>query len=200
MPHSIALREIAVHVNQPGFRTASLVVVTTLTDAEAYRRDEIAELYHRRWRVELDLRAIKDTMGMDILRGQPPRSQRGSTGMVHRELWTCLLAYNLIRRVAIPAGIDMRQSARESGQSPRQLSFTTALQSVAASWLVIVALDDPAIAYVIEVTLKNLARHTVGNRPGRVEPRAVKRRPKPHALLTKPRAPARAELLESKSS
>ncbi len=193
MPRSIALREVEVHVNQPGFRTASFVVVTTLTDVETYTRDDIAELYHCRWLAELDLRAIKDTMGMDILRSKTPRSQRGSTGMVRREMWTCLLAYNLIRRV-------MLQAAQASGQSPRHLSFTAALQSIAASWLVIVVLDDPTAAHLTEVALKNLASHTVGNRPGRVEPRAVKRRPKPHALLTKPRDQARAELLESKSS
>lgn len=186
MPLSIELREVEVHVNQPGFRTASFVVVTTLRDAETYTRDDIAELYHYRWLAELDIRAIKDTMGMDILRSKTP-------GMVRREMWTCLLAYNLIRRT-------MMQSARESGQSPRQLSFTAALQSIAASWLVIVVLDDPTAAHLTEVALKNLAGHTIGDRPGRVEPRAVKRRPKPHALLTQPRAQARAELLEIKSS
>lgn len=186
MPPSIELREVAVRVNQPGFRTASLVVVTTLRDAEAYPLDEIAALYHRRWLAELDIRAIKITLGMDILRSKTP-------GMVHREMWTCLLAYNLIRRV-------MLQSARESGQSPRHLSFTAALQSIAASWMVLVVLDDPIATHMTEVERKNLARHTIGNRPGRVEPRAVKRRPKSHALLTKPRAQARAELLEGKSS
>ena len=89
---------------------------------------------------------------------------------------------------------------RESGRSPRQLSFSAARQFVAASWPVIVVLDDPTTAHLAAVALKNLAGHTIGHRPSRVEPRGVKRRPKRHALLTKPRAQARAELLESKLS
>ncbi len=181
MPTSVEVRQIHVHVGRPGCRTESFVVVTTLTDAAAYAKDDIAELYHYRWLAELDIRAIKVTMGMDILRCKTPE-------MVRKEMWTCLLAYNLIRQT-------MLQSARASGISPRRLSFTAAMQAIAASWLVIVLSDDSAAASLIEATLANLTGHIVGNRPGRVEPRAVKRRPKPHDLLTKPRDQARAELL-----
>jgi len=186
MPLSIQVREIHVRVNQPGFRTESLVVVTTLTDADQYTRDDIAELYGHRWLAELDIRAIKITMGMDVLRCKTPP-------MVRKEMWTCLLAYNLIRRTLL-------QSAENSGQSPRRLSFSAALQSIAASWLVVVLIDDSVAAGLVDVGLENLAGHTIGNRPGRVEPRAVKRRPKPHDLLTKPRDQARAELLKVESS
>ena len=186
MPLSIQVREIHVRVNQPGFRTESLVVVTTLTDADQYTRDDIAELYGHRWLAELDIRAIKITMGMDVLRCKTPP-------MVRKEMWTCLLAYNLIRRTLL-------QSAENSGQSPRRLSFSAALQSIAASWLVVVLIDDSVAAGLVDVGLENLAGHTIGNRPGRVEPRAVKRRPKPHDLLTKPRDQARAELLKVVSS
>lgn len=185
-PPSIQIREVNVRVDQPGFRTDSFVVVTTLTDAEKHTKDDIAELYHYRWLAELDLRAIKITMGMDVLRCKTPH-------MVRNEMWTCLLAYNLIRRV-------MLQSAQESGQSPRQLSFSAALQAIAASWQVIITSSDPVAARLVEVELENLADHTIGNRPGRVEPRAIKRRPKPHDLLTQPRDQARAELLEVESS
>ncbi len=94
----------------------------------------------------------------------------------------------------------MLQSARESGISPRQLSFTAAMQSIAAGWLVIVLSDDSAAARLIEAARANVTGHIVGNRPGRVEPRAVKRRPKPHDLLNKPRAEARAGLLAGKPS
>ena len=107
--------------------------------------------------------------------------------MVRREVWTCLLAYNLIRRT-------MLQAARRSGLSPRQLSFTAAMQKIGVSWL-LVLLDPSLRTTPIDVELAHMAGHTVGNRPGRVEPRAVKRRPKPHRLLTKPRDEARAELL-----
>jgi hypothetical protein len=181
IPESIHVREIQVHVNQPGFRTESFVAVSTLTDTRQYTQDDIAELYHRRWMAELDLRAIKITMGMDHLRCKTP-------AMVHKEIWTCLLAYNLIRRTIL-------QSARKSGQSPRTLSFSAGLQAVGASYQVIAVCSDTVAARLVEVELENLTCHTVGHRPGRVEPRAVKRRPKPHDLLTQPREQARAELL-----
>lgn len=186
MPASIRIREIHVHVGHPGFRTESFVVVTTLTDAKTYPLDDLAELYRHRWAAELDIRAIKITMGMDILRCKTPP-------MVRKEMWTCLLAYNLIRRA-------MLQSAQASGQAPRQLSFAAAMQSIAASWLVIVLSDDSTAASLVAVGLENLASHTIGNRPGRAEPRAVKRRPKPHDLLMKPRDHACTELLKVGSS
>jgi len=181
MPRSIQVREIHVHVGHPGFRVESLVVVSTLTDADYYTHDDIAQLYGCRWLAELDIRAIKITMGMDILRCLTPP-------MVRKEIWTCLLAYNLIRRA-------MLQSAQESGYTPRQLSFSTAMQAIAASWQILVVSSDSVAARLVQIELESLAEHTVGNRPGRVEPRAVKRRPKAHALLTKPRAQARADLL-----
>jgi len=186
MPRSIQIREIHVHVNHPGFRVESLVVVTTFTDADEYPADDIAELYGFRWLAELDIRTIKITMGMDILRCKTPP-------MVRREIWAGLLAYNLIRRA-------MLQSAQGAGCSPRQLSFTAAMQTIVASWQVIVLSSDSVAATLVQVELENFTDHRVGNRPGRVEPRAVKRRPKPHALLMKPRAEARAELLAAAAS
>jgi putative transposase len=181
MPPSLRIREIQVHLGQPGFRVESFVVVTTLTDADQYAPDDIAELYGCRWLAELDIRAIKISMGMDVLRCKTP-------SMVRKEMWTCLLAYNLIRRA-------MLQSSLGSGKSPRHLSFSAALQAIAASWQVIVLSDDSVAARLVNMAMENLADHLIGNRPGRVEPRAVKRRPKPHDLLTKPRDQARAELL-----
>lgn len=180
MPTSIHVREIHVHVGQPGFRIESLVVVTTLRDANAFPREDISELYGRRWLAELDIRAIKITMGMDVLRCKTP-------SMIHKEAWTCLLAYNLIRRA-------MLQSAHGSGQSPRQLSFAAALQGIAANWQVIVLCRDPVAANLVDTALKHMADYIVGDRPDRIEPRAVKRRPKPHDLLTQPREQARAKL------
>jgi hypothetical protein len=182
MPASIEVREVHVHVNQPGFRVQSLVVVTTLTDADEYPAKDIAELYGHRWLVELDIRAIKATMGMDVLRCKTPE-------MVRKEMWTFLLAYNLIRRALL-------QAASKAGASPRKLSFCAALQTLAAGWQTLATCDDAMAARLVEAELANLAKETIGDRPGRVEPRAIKRRPKPHDLLTKPRAEARAELLK----
>src|SRR2546428_6695231 len=120
MPATLQVRALEVHVQQPGFRVEAFMVVTTLTDARAYTKDDIAELYHQRWLVELDIRAIKVTLGIDVLRCQ-------SAEMVRREIWTCLLAYNLIRQTILEAAL-------KSERSPRQLSFTAALQKIAAAW------------------------------------------------------------------
>jgi putative transposase len=181
MPRSIGVRELLVQVKTPGFRVESFVVVTTLTDAEQFPRAEVAQLYHQRWRVELDLRALKITLGMDVLRCQSPE-------MVRREIWTCLLAYNLMRQTMLTA-------AQQAGVLPREMSFAAALQKIAAGWLVVLLVDEAAAQRVIEAHRNALADHRVGDRPDRVEPRAIKRRPKPHKLLTQPRAEARAALL-----
>ena len=181
MPPSIQVREVQVQVHQPGFRVESFVVVTTLLDAETYTKDDVAELYHERWLVELDIRAIKVSLGMDVLRCKTPE-------MVRREIWTCLLAYNLIRQTLL-------QAAVAAGRSPRQLSFTAALQKIAVSWLTLAVCDEAMALKLITAHRSHLAHHIVGDRPNRVEPRAIKRRPKPQRLLTKPRAEARAEIL-----
>lgn len=184
MPASIEVREIRVRVQQPGYRVESFVAVTTLLDGKEYPKDDIASLYQSRWLAELDIRAIKITMGMDILRCKTP-------AMVRKEMWTCLLAYNLIRR-------SMLQAALKAGVSPRTLSFTAALQTIGASWLVMALGDQAFASLLIDAAMATIAVHVVGNRPGRVEPRAIKRRPKAHAYLTKPRNQARAELVEGK--
>ncbi|MGB6041610.1 MAG: IS4 family transposase [Pirellulales bacterium] len=181
MPASLTLRQVEVNVTEPGFRVESLVIVTTLSDVETYSRDDIAELYHRRWLVELDIRAIKCTLGMDVLRCKSPE-------MVRKEIWTCLLAYNLIRRT-------MLQAAAAADLSPRQLSFANAMQTMAASWVVLPAIDNSRIAYVIAMQIASLTSPLVGKRPNRIEPRAVKRRPKPMRLLNMTRDAAREKLL-----
>lgn len=181
MPASLSVREVRVSVSQPGFRVEQFVVVTTLLDANAYPSEDIAELYHKRWLVELDIRTIKITLNIDVLRCKSPE-------MVRREIWTSLLAYNLIRQA-------MLQAALEADCSPRELSFTAALQKIAASWSTLAVGADAVSLLLIEVHLRHLANHRVGDRPDRIEPRATKRRPKPHRLLTTPREQARAALL-----
>jgi hypothetical protein len=181
MPATLQVRALEVHISQPGFRVEEFIVITTLTDARAYSKDDVAELYHQRWLVEIDIRALKITLGMDVLRCKTPE-------MVRKEIWTCLLAYNLIRQT-------MLQAALAADRSPRELSFTAALQKIAASWITLSLCDEATLVLLVTAHLKHLPAHRVGHRPNRVEPRAVKRRPKPHKLLTKPRAEARAELL-----
>ena len=181
VPKTLTLRQIEVNVTEPGFRVESLVVVTTLTDVKQYSRQDIAELYHQRWLAELDIRAVKCTLGMDVLRCKTP-------AMVRKEMWACLLAYNLIRKT-------MLQAAKSERLSPRQLSFTGAMQTMAASWVVIPTLDNAMMVRLTTTEIKSLTSQIVGKRPNRVEPRAVKRRPKPIRLLNMIRDKARALLL-----
>lgn len=181
MPTTLTVRQVRVSIQQPGYRVRQLVVATTLLDPTAFTQQDIAELYHQRWMVELDIRTIKVTLGMDVLRCKSP-------DMVRREIETSLLAYNLIRQ-------SMLEAARTAACSPRELSFTAAMQKIAASWMTLFLMDDQASVVLIEVHLHQLGGQRVGDRPGRVEPRAIKRRPKPHRLLTRPRQEARDALL-----
>lgn len=184
MPKTIDVREVKVHVKQPGFRVKSFVVVTTLVNDQAYTVDDIRELFRERWLVELDIRALKCTVGIDVVRCQTPE-------MVRKEIWCALLAYNLIRQT-------MLQAARKGDLSPRDLSFTHALQTIAASWVVMALLPLALQEALIAAALKGLREPLVGRRPDRIEPRAIKRRPKPHYRLMKPRAEARTELLPAR--
>jgi hypothetical protein len=170
MPEQVELRLIQVNIAQRGFRPTSLNLVTTLTDHEEFSVEELAALYRQRWAVELDIRSIKVTMGMDELRCKTPE-------MVRKEIWACLLAYNLIRQ-------KMCQSAKEREVLPRSLSFANALQTLAAGWMVMPLLDGNTQGVLRKTELQSIASKTVGNRPDRVEPRAVKKRPKAIPLLT----------------
>lgn len=182
MPRELTLRLVQVNVDIPGFRTKSLEIVTTLVDHKQYSPEELAELYRRRWLAELDLRSIKVAMGMDRLRSKSPE-------MVRKEMWACLLAYNVIRQKMLHAGI-------ESDTPPHELSFTNALQVLAAEWMVLPLSDPDTQQRLLIGALEAIASQTVGQRPGRVEPRAVKRRPKPFPLLTMPRRKAQELLLQ----
>ena len=182
LPRTLAVREVAVRVPQSGFRTRRLVVVTTLRDADAYPARARAELYRARWHAELDLRSLKVTLGMDVLRCQSPE-------LVRKEFWVHLLAYNLIRAV-------MARTAQDLGCEPRELSFAGALQAVRAFGERLREADASGAEELHVWLLIVVGCHPVGDRPDRVEPRARKRRPKHGAFLTKPREQARAELLK----
>src|SRR4029077_1640918 len=112
LPDAITVREVRFRVEQPGFRTRSVVVVTTLLDPEQASKEELASLYRARWNNELDLRSIKVTLQMDLLRCKTP-------DLVRKEIGTHVLAYNLIRTV-------MAQAAAGEGIPPRSLSFKAA--------------------------------------------------------------------------
>lgn len=183
MPETLSIREVYVRVEVRGFRVKELVVVTTLTDAERYPPAEIARLFRARWHVELDLRSIKVNMHLDDLRCKTPE-------MVRREILVHWLAYNLIRKV-------MAQAALSQERLPRQLSFAAAVAVVAGDWTQASLAPREALLALATAQWRLIVWYRVGDRPDRVEPRAIKRRPKPHKLLTRPRKAAQAALLRS---
>ena len=169
-PNSISVRETTIVDTRPGYRTRARVLVTTFLDEKEVSAKELGILYGYRWFAELNLRSIKSIMQMDILRSKTPE-------MVHKEIWAHILAYNLVRKI-------MAQSAVIHQCNPRQMSFKLALQMISA-------FRQAGLLNKINETydyfLKALAYKKVGDRPGRNEPRMVKRRPKPFPRLQKPR-------------
>jgi putative transposase len=186
MPETLTLRELRVHVDVPGFRVRELIVVTTLTDAERYPQEELARLFRMRWHVELDLRNIKTSLRLDDLRGKRPET-------IRREIWIHWLAYNLIRKVTA-------QAALKHEKLPRELSFVSALAAVTGAWALASTADASTLSLHAQTQHRGIAWLRVGHRPNRVEPRAIKRRPKSHKFLTKPRKEARAELMATKGT
>jgi hypothetical protein len=175
-PKSLLMRQVAVDARDKNNRVEQFHVITTILDTSIDGR-QFGDLYEQRWEGEVDIRSIKATLQMDILRCKTPE-------MVRKEIWTHLLAYNLLRTV-------MAVAASESGLEPRQVSFKGAKQVLTAFAPKIEAARPKRRAVLIDTMLRAMAYHRVGNRPGRWEPRARKRRPKPMARLTQPRALAK---------
>jgi hypothetical protein len=182
IPQTMTMRQLRFSVVEKGRRTKVLTIVTTLTDIDEYTQEDIAELYGFRWNSELDIRSIKDALNLGHVRCKSP-------AMVRREVWTTLLAYNLIRGVAAGAA-DLHE------KKPRQISFTGACQYVLASWAFLSSGLIPAerqLEYSLLV-LSQIAQCEVANRPGRLEPRVLKRRRHGYKLMRKPRHILRQEL------
>jgi len=167
-PTTLTVREL---------HTGGKILVTTLLYPKPTSKKDLKNLYRERWHVELDLRNIKTTLGMEWLSCRTP-------AMVEKELWVYLLAYNLIRLL-------MAQSALLADLLPRQLSFKHTLQLwVAWRQSGISSNDDEKLTHLFIL----IAQQKVGNRPGRIEPRALKKRAKAYALLTEPRALAKEKI------
>src|ERR1700689_147786 len=183
LPESLMIRECRVRVEQPGFRIKTLIVATTLLDADEFTKDDLAQLYRARWNAELDLRSLKQTMQMDVLRCKTPE-------LVRKEIWTHILAYNLIRTI-------MAQAASKHGIEPRSISFKGAIQTLELSQPVIDLQGQQDLAWLNDLyqhLLDAIAIHRVADRPDRYEPRRKKRRPKPYDRLMKPRWKAKRDL------
>jgi len=182
LPEPLTIRVIRFGTRVPGFRSRTVLVATTLLDPVAYPLEEIAALYGDRWTVELRLRDIKTTMQMDVLRGKSP-------DVVRKEILMHLLAYNLIRAL-------MWQAAQKHGRPLHRLSFAGTikhLNAVAPYLWLYAGTDRSDVLYAL--LLEWMARDELPYRPGRIDPRAVKRRPKEYDHLNKPRHEMREALL-----
>jgi hypothetical protein len=170
-PDFVRLREVSIVHEHPGFRAKSRTVVTTFLNPKDVSGDDLKKLYDLRWFVEINLSFIKQTMRMDILRCKTPE-------MVRKEIWAHLLAYNLIRKI-------MAQAAIGHDKIPREISFKLALQVFYAFRQAGLLCDGDYKNY--DRMLKAIAYKRINNRPGRIEPRMVKRRPKAFPRLKHPR-------------
>ena len=173
MPDRLTVREITVTIDVPGFRSTSVIVVTTLFDSKAFPASAFAELYRRRWVVEVYFRHQKTSMGMDVLRCKTPE-------MVDKELYMHLIAYNLVRAI-------MLEAAMAYATNIERLSFKGTIATI-HQWATIIEQASPEERADFYLTmLRYIARAKVPDRPNRSEPRARKRRPKNYPLLNKPR-------------
>ena len=185
LPEFLTVRETRVQVEQPGFRTRNIVVVTTLLDAEEVTASDLAELYRARWNAELDLRSLKQTMQMDILRCKTPE-------LVRKEIWTHILAYNLIRTI-------IAQAASTHDVQPRSISFKGAIQTLEAFQPLLATQGERDSTHrrsLYQQLLEAIATHRVADRPDRFEPRLRKRRQKKYDRMMKPRHEVKRDILK----
>ena len=171
LPEKIIVREIKWRIRNPHRRVQEVMLVTTLLDPELYPAAEIARLYEQRWQVEVDLRDLKITLGLDVLKGH-------KVDTVKKELLVFVLVHNLVRTVTVKA-------AARQGVKPHRISFIDALR-----WL------QPAKP--MPESLRNLVVNP--ERPNREEPRCLKRRPKEYELMKSPRQELRKQLKDKRDA
>src|SRR5262249_4890339 len=177
LPEFVTVRETRIRVSQPGFRTRSIVVVTTLLDPKQTTKEDLATLYRARWHNELDLRSLKSAMQMGELRCKTPE-------LVRKEGRTHILAYSLV-------GTVRARAAARQGVAPGTISFTGAMQPLGAFQPLLefgAAQDAASRLRLYHDLLDAIATHRVGDRPDRYEPRVKKRRRNHYGWLTEPRA------------
>ena len=172
LPKELLLRQIKVDVEQSGFRVKSFYIITTLLDPLIYSAKDITELYYRRWSVELFFRDLKTTTKMDILRCKSP-------SMIRKELLMYFIAYNAIRHL-------IYETAHVYEKDPMRLSYKGALQALrqAEVYFNRSVLCPSEILRIRENLHDSIGTTIIPFRPGRSEPRCLKRRPKPYQLLT----------------
>ena len=177
MPERLTLRQTEV---------AGRILVTTLTDAGSVSPLDLDTRYRQRWQVEVDRRSIKTVMGLDIVRAKSP-------AMIDKEVAVALLAYNLVRGL-------MARAAAATAVMARTLSFKGALQLLLAFHTQLRGAARTCAGIMSAHLLGAISAMKVPFRLERVEPRAIKRRPKPHARLTVPRQVARAAIIRARGA
>lgn len=182
LPETLTVRLIRFVVDVPGFRSHSITVATTLLDPVRYPASQIAALYRDRWLIELRFRDLKATMGMEVLRGK-------SADIVLKEIYMHLMAYNLVRCL-------MAQAAARHGRPLHRLSLAGTVDRLKALAPYLWLYDGTALARrLYGLLLDWIAHDRVPDRPNRLEPRAIKRRPKEYDRLNRPRTEMRKALL-----
>lgn len=180
IPDYLQIREVHFLIRQKGFRTKEIIVVTTLLDAKIYTRAKLAKLYQLRWEVEVDLRHVKTTLGMNELRGKTPQ-------MVRKEIYAHLMAYNLLRTLMWEAGLT-------EGVSSLRLSLQGTRQHLKNFMPELIQAGARKRKKLYRTLLEVIAQQPVPERPGRSEPRVRKRRPKAFPLMKEPRSVLKRQL------
>ena len=180
LPDSVQVREVHLLIRQQGFRTKEIILVTTLVDSKVYPKAKLAQLYKLRWEVEVDLRHVKTTLGMEMLRGKTPQ-------IVRKEIYAHLMAYNLLRTL-------MWEAAKKAGVSPLRVSLQGTRQHL-SNFIFNLAHAAPKKRQRLYRTLLTVVSHqVVPHRPGRLEPRLKKLRPKAYGWMQQPRAVLKRKL------
>ena len=172
-PETMRVRVVRYRVKNAENKWETFEIVTTLLDEDLFLRDEIANVYNRRWDGETDIRTLKGTLSLDHVRCLTPEN-------VQREVWATILGYNLVRKTAATA-------AFATGKKPRAIGFTPTWNIIAASWQFRSVRGAVSQEYLEQIFV-NISKHRAGHRPGRLEPRVVRKRPKPHPKMKKARS------------
>lgn len=181
LPDTVKVREVRFWVEQPGFRTQEIILVTTLLDPNQFPKAKLAELYLLRWQVEVDLKHLKTTLGMEKLLGKTP-------AMVRKEIGVHCLAYNLIRTL-------MWKAAESTKVLPLRISFQGARQHFHNHLSLLAIASQTQATRLYRTMLRIIAHELLPWRPYRAEPRVKKQRPKPYPRMQEPRDILKAKLV-----
>jgi hypothetical protein len=173
LPHQVRVREVHLLIRQKGFRPKEIIVVTTLVNAKVYTKAKLAQLYQWRWQVEVGLRHVKTTLGMEMLRGKTP-------DMVRKEIYVHLMAYNLLRTV-------MWQAGKKAGVCPVRISLQGTRQHLGHFCPEFYKAGAKKRWQLYSTLLTVVTDKLLPERPYRYEPRLKKQRPKPYGWIQQPR-------------